>query len=113
MMRLVLAAALLAAACSKGDSGPPCDKVVDHMMELTKQMMPGHDPESLGNRQQMIDQCKQRKLTGAERKCLVDAKTFNDLGACSKAKKSAAPAPAAPEPPAPTPAGSAAPGSGS
>jgi hypothetical protein len=110
MMRIVLAAALLA-GCSKGDSGPPCDKVVDHMMDLMKQMMPGHDQNALGDRKQMIDQCKQRNMTAKTRKCLVDAKTFNDLAACNAPSQPAIhkdPESA----PAPRPAtGSAAPGS--
>jgi hypothetical protein len=84
MTRLLVAAALLVAACkgSKGDSGPPCDKVVDHMMGLTKQMMPGHDPESLGDRKQLIADCEQRKMPAAMRKCLLDARSFNDLAKC-------------------------------
>jgi hypothetical protein len=109
MTRLVLVAALLV-ACSKGDSGPPCDKVVDHMLELTKQMMPGHDQDSLGNRKQMIDDCKSRKMSAATRRCLLDAKSFNDLAACrARDQKTSTPSPPpmAPTPPAPT--GSAAP----
>ena len=111
MTRLVLAAALLVACGNKGGSGPPCDKVVDHMMDLTKQMMPGHDAESLGNRQQMIDECVKRKMPAATRKCLFEAKTFNDLAGCRdpNAKRPAAP-PAPPAPPAPS--GSGASGSG-
>ncbi|HEX5058734.1 MAG TPA: hypothetical protein VFV99_05200 [Kofleriaceae bacterium] len=104
MTRLLVVAALLA-ACSKGDSGPPCDKVVDHMMDLTKQMMPGHDPESLGERKQMIEQCKSRKYSAATRRCLLDAKSFNDLATCqTRDQKTSTPTPPAPpEQPAPTP----------
>ncbi|HEY5927761.1 MAG TPA: hypothetical protein VIV11_39015 [Kofleriaceae bacterium] len=116
MTRLVLLAALLAACSSKADSGPPCDKVVDHMMELTKQMMPGHDPQSLGDRKQMIDQCVNSKWSAAMRKCRLDAKSFNDLAACGrKGAKPPAPMNPAPEPTRPLPTapepGSAAPGS--
>jgi hypothetical protein len=86
MTRLLVIAALLVAACkgSKGDPGPPCDKVVDHMMGLTKQMMPGHDPESLGDRTALIANCEQRKMSAAMRRCLVNAKTFNDLAICQR-----------------------------
>jgi hypothetical protein len=98
MTRLVLVAALLVTACKKGDPGPPCDKVVDHMLELTKQMMPGHDPESLGNRNQRIAECKQRKMPASMRKCLLDAKSFNDLADCRRKDTSAAAAPSAPAP---------------
>jgi hypothetical protein len=113
MTRIVLVAALLA-ACGKGDSGPPCDQVVDHMLDLTKQMMPGHDPESLGQRKQMIDDCKSRKMSAATRRCLLDAKSFNDLEACKKRdQKTSTPTPPpvtpTPAPTRPLPTGSAAP----
>ncbi len=89
MKRLVMVAALLAAttaACKKGgsDAGPPCDQVVDHMQLLMKQMMPGHDPAALGNRQQMIDQCVQRKMPADVRRCILAATSFNDLSTCRK-----------------------------
>jgi hypothetical protein len=118
MTRLVLVAALLTisvSGCGKKDSGPPCDQVVDHMLALTKQMMPGHDQESLGNRKQMIDDCKSRKMSAATRRCLLDAKSFNDLAACrARDQKTSTPQPppVTPTPPPPSgipaPAGSAA-----
>lgn len=84
MTRLVLVAALLITGCKKGDPGPSCDKVVDHMLELTKQMMPGHDTESLGNRNQLIAECKQRKMPASVRTCLLAAKSFNHLADCRR-----------------------------
>ncbi len=128
MTRLALVAALLV-ACSKADSGPPCDQVVDHMLDLMKQMMPGHDQDSLGNRKQLIDECKSRKMSAATRRCLLDAKTFNDLATCrARDQKTSTPTPPAPKVPMPEPtrplptgsaasepappAGSAVPGSG-
>jgi small lipoprotein (TIGR04454 family) len=117
MTRLVLVAALLV-ACGKKDSGPPCDQVVDHMLDLTKQMMPGHDPESLGNRKQMIDDCKSRKMSAATRRCLLDAKSFNDLATCkARDQKTSTPTPPpvtpTVEPTRPLPTGSAEPTPGS
>lgn len=130
MTRLALVAALLVSvvACGKRDSGPPCDQVVDHMMDLMKQMMPGHDQDALGSRTQMIEECKSRKMSAATRRCLLDAKTFNDLATCrARDQKTSTPTPPAPKQPAPAPAppptgsaasepaqpaGSAAPGSG-
>jgi hypothetical protein len=111
----MVVAALLLAACGKGnkaDSGPPCDKVVDHMMGLTKQMMPGHDPESLGDRKQLIADCEQRKMPPAVRKCLVESKSFNDLAVCRRNNPTPAVKPT-PEPTRPLPtAPPASPGSG-
>ena len=117
MTRLVLLAALLTisvSGCGKKDSGPPCDQVVDHMMDVTKQMMPGHDPASLGNRKQLIDDCKSRKMSAATRRCLLDAKSFNDLATCrARDQKTSTPTPPpitpVPEPTRPLPTGSAAP----
>jgi hypothetical protein len=104
MTRFVMIAALLVAACNKTktDSGPSCDKVVDHMQVLMKQMMPGHDEAALGDRKQMIAQCEQRKMPASVRRCLVEAKSFNDLAACQKpgstpaTQGAPAPRPAAP-----------------
>lgn len=99
--RIALIAAVLV-ACHKGDSGPPCDAVTDHVLQLMKQAMPGHD--DMANRQQLIDQCKQRKMPAKMRQCIVDAKTFNDLAACNTgAQKTTTPTPPplTPVPPAP------------
>lgn len=120
--RIALIAAVLV-ACHKGDAGPPCEAVVDHMQALMKQMMPGHDEAALGNRQQMIAQCKQRKMPAKTRQCIVDAKSFNDLATCNAgAQKTSTPSPPPLTPVLPAPAnatgtgsaaGSAAPPAGS
>jgi hypothetical protein len=109
MIRLLLLAAFLVACSKKDHAGPSCDQVVDRMLELTKQMIPGHDPQSLGDRTQMIDQCKQRNMPAEVRACIVAAKNLDDLATChrkgnSTAKPEAAPPPSAPPAPAPTPA---------
>jgi hypothetical protein len=98
-MRALLVTSLLAAlaACSKPDNGPGCPAVVDHMLEVMKAGLTGHDSVALGDREQMIQQCEQRKMTPAERRCLAAAKTLSDLATCR------------PKPPAPVklaPAGS-------
>jgi hypothetical protein len=104
MTRLVLLAALLVAGCKKGDSAPTCDQVVDHMLELMKQMMPGHDQSALGNRKQMVDQCVQNKMPAKLRSCLYAAKSFNDLADCRpKDMKSSTPSPPPITPTAPAP----------
>jgi hypothetical protein len=82
MKRLVLAIALL--GCGKPDSGPACPQVVDHMLEVTKQQLTGHGNLELGNRKQMIETCEQRKLTAAQRNCMMAAKTLTALGECTK-----------------------------
>jgi hypothetical protein len=109
MTRLVLLAALLI-GCGKKDSGPACEQVVDHMLELTKQMMPGHDPETLGNKKAMVDDCNKRKMPAATRRCLLDAKSFNDLAACrARDQKTSTPTPPPVTPVPPAPSGSAVP----
>ena len=112
MTRLVLLAALLVACSKKQDAGPPCDKVVDHMLELTKQMLPGHGDQPMGDRKAMIDQCVQRKMPASLRSCLLAAKSFEDLAKCrSNERKPTTPTPE-PVPTRPLPTGSAAPGAG-
>jgi hypothetical protein len=111
--RIALIAAVLV-ACHKGDSGPPCEQVVDHMQALMKQMMPGHDEAALGDRKQMIEQCKQRKMPAKTRQCIVDAKSFNDLATCNAgAQKTTTPAPPPLTPVPPAPANATGTGSGS
>ncbi len=108
-MRTLLPAALvfvLIGACKKDDPGPPCDQVVDHMLEVTKQVMVGHDGmNGMGDRKAMIETCEQRHFTKEERTCLFAAKTLDGFAACRKPQL---PAPARPQAPAPAPA----PGSG-
>jgi hypothetical protein len=118
MTRLALLVGLLAACGSskKQDDGPPCDKVVDHMLELTKQMLPGHGDQPMGDRKAMIDQCVQRKMPASMRSCLLAAKSLDELAQCRRAGNPAdKPTEPAVQPPAqptrPLPTESAAPGS--
>jgi hypothetical protein len=110
MRRLILLAALLVGC--KEDKGPPCDKVVDHMLEVTKQALPGHDTETLGDRKAMIDQCDKRNMPRELRKCLMSATSLAGFADCQSRSKPA-PAPTRPLPStagsssAPSPTGSA------
>src|SRR5688500_20318719 len=89
MTRLALLVALLVACGSKKqeDQGPSCDKVVDHMLDLTKQMLPGHGDQPMGDRKAMIDQCVQRKMPASMRSCLLAAKPPDEPAACRRAGK--------------------------
>ena len=111
MVRLLLLAALLI-ACKKEDPGPPCGQIVDHMLEITKQQLVGHDTMQLGDRQQMIDQCEQRKLPRQARTCMMAAKSLTDLAGC-QAQGKPTPTPATGGASAPTPAPVAPPPTGS
>ena len=83
MRALLLATSLLAVtACKKANDGPACPAVVDHMLEVMKAGLTGHDSLALGNRDQMIQQCEQRKMSATERRCLANAKTLGDLASC-------------------------------
>ena len=66
MLTRCLLLVLVVAGCKK-DPGPSCDKITDHMLDLTKQAMPGHDPSLLGDRKAMIAQCEKRNLTRDQR----------------------------------------------
>lgn len=101
MTRLVMLAAFLAACSSKGDSGPSCDKVVARMVELLQQTKQGHDMSAaLSDRKKLIDQCEQRKMPASVRRCMVEAKAFNDFASC-RPRDPNAPAPTSrtPSPP--------------
>ena len=92
MKRCVLLALVLV-ACKKEPAGPSCDKIADHMLEVTKQQMPGHaGMGDFGDRKGMIAQCEKRNLSAAMRKCLMAAKTFAALGEC-RAKDAPRPTP--------------------
>jgi hypothetical protein len=78
-------AALAALAACKDDPGPSCAQVTDHMLEVTKQMLAGHDGMGqLGDRKAMIAQCEQRNLTKQVRQCLMTAKDLDGFAACRK-----------------------------
>jgi hypothetical protein len=85
-MRFLLALALVLVACNKDDPGPSCAQVVDHVLEVTKQALPGHETVgALGDRKSSIDQCEARKLPKQTRQCLLAAKTLDGFGECYKA----------------------------
>jgi len=84
-MRMILIA-LLIAACQKDDPGPTCAQVVDHVLDVTKAVLPGHETVGMtSDRTASIQQCETRKLAKDVRKCLVAAKTLDGFGECYKA----------------------------
>ena len=83
-MRLFLLLVLV--ACNKDNPGPSCTQVVDHVLEVTKQALPGHESlGALGDRKASIDQCEARKLPKQTRECLLAAKSLDGFGECYKA----------------------------
>jgi hypothetical protein len=86
-MRNLVVAIVLLGGCGKSDEGPSCDKVVDNMMAVTKQALTGHGNMELQNKQAMVDQCTARKMTAAQRTCLVSAKDLAAIAACSPPAK--------------------------
>ncbi|HLL24864.1 MAG TPA: hypothetical protein VK427_22175 [Kofleriaceae bacterium] len=99
MKRIVLAFVL--AACSEksakqADTGPSCAEVTDNMLKIMQAQYPGHgDMGAMGNREQTIQQCEVRKMPASEKRCIVAAKTVEDLGACRRASIPKAPGSAA------------------
>jgi hypothetical protein len=67
--------------CSKAkkDDGPPCRQIVAYMMRF---------PEfGAFDERAAIEQCKQQKWTGAQRKCMYGAKDIEAMGKCVPAIK--------------------------
>lgn len=118
MTRLVCIALIVLAACQKQeDPGPSCTQLTDHMLQVTRQSLLGHEAMSKNIREQSIAQCEQRHLTKATRVCMMAANDTAGLVECYQ-KEPGAHLPPRPRPlPRPTipPAlrGSAAAGSGS
>jgi hypothetical protein len=85
---------LLATACSKQEEpGPPCDRVVDHLLEVTKQSLLGHESMATDLKKQMVQQCVDRNYSKQTRECLLAAKDVAALTACNRERMgSAAPA---------------------
>ncbi len=83
-MSRLLALGLLIAACHKDDPGPPCDKVMDHMAEITKSVMTGHDAVQIKTRTMDIQFCEQKKFSKQLRECLFAAKDVSDVAHCNQ-----------------------------
>ncbi len=93
-MRFALAAMLVLSACSsskkKAADVPSCETIVDNMLAVTKQAMPGHGDMELGNKKQMAAECEKRNLSDDQKRCLAAAKDLNAIADCT-------PKPAAPQ----------------
>ena len=82
-MKRFAAIVLVLVGCKSDQAGPPCEKVVDHMLEVTKQQMPAHGGMGeLGDRKAMIAQCNKRNLTAEQRKCLMASKNLTEIANC-------------------------------
>ena len=120
MTRLVCIALIVLAACQKKqeDPGPSCEQLTDHMLQVTRQSLLGHEAMSKNIRAQSIAQCEQRHLTKVTRVCMMAAKDTAGLVECYR-KEPGAHLPPRPRPlprptiPPPAAGGSAAAGSGS
>jgi hypothetical protein len=85
-LSLVFAAALSLTAfgCKKG-GGSDCTTAIDHSMELSKAAMEksGIDPKVLVKMKDVgLKHCTDDKWSAEVTKCMIDAKTEKDSGAC-------------------------------
>lgn len=115
---------ILVGCGGKNDPGPPCDKVVEHMLEVTKQQLTGHETANFSQqRKAMIAQCEQRNMSLEMRTCLLGTQTIADIAKCRGGKTDVLERPRKPRAgsggavgtpgPPPVHPGSATPGSGS
>jgi hypothetical protein len=117
MRRLAIVVALALVTChNSDDDGPPCAKVMDHVLDLMKSTQGGHGGMNIGSRETMISSCEQRHMPKEVRSCMINSKDITGLANCSRMNPNAphpqlrgsAMSPAMPPPapmsPAPTPA---------
>jgi hypothetical protein len=111
----VLVLPLVAGCSKKADNGPACPAVVDHMVDVMKAGLKGHESVNLGDRGQMITQCEQRKMSPSIRRCMLAAQNLEALASCRPATGAPPPNPGPPQPlpTRPLPTGSVAPAEGS
>jgi hypothetical protein len=119
MTRWMWIAMVLALGCDKRkeDPGPSCEQVAEHVNEVATKAYPGHSemlPKS--SRKAYVESCKARKLTGKQRRCMLEAPSMEAIAMCVPRPKAdekspgaapraaPAPAPTAPAPAAPAPA---------
>jgi hypothetical protein len=110
MKWLALVLVLTTACHNADDDGPPCAKVMDHVLELMKSTQGGHGGMNIGSRETMISTCEQRHMPKELRSCMFNSKDITGLANCSRMNPNAvhpqlrgsAMSPAMP-PPAPTP----------
>ncbi|HEY3801153.1 MAG TPA: hypothetical protein VGL61_01050 [Kofleriaceae bacterium] len=84
MKWLLLMAAALAACGKTADEGPPCAKVMDHVLDLMKSTQGGHGGMNLGSRDAMIASCEQRHMPKEVRYCLINSKDITGMANCSR-----------------------------
>ena len=87
-MKRIALALLVCAACPKkaAERVPTCAEVTDSMLKIVQSQYPGHgDMGAMGNREQAIKQCEARNMPADEKRCIVNAKTVDDLGQCKRA----------------------------
>jgi hypothetical protein len=111
MMRWTWIAVVLAFALGckgKEDPGPSCKEVTDHVYEITRKAYPGHGDMMMGNPKTDVARCEARKMSAAQRRCMLQAQSVEALAQCvprekpDEKKPEARPGTPAPTPPAPT-----------
>jgi hypothetical protein len=106
MLRWMWIATALAAGAAAGcerkqEVGPSCKVITEHVYEITRKAYPGHGEMQMGNPKADIARCEARKLTLAQRRCMVEAKSVEALASCLPRDK---PGEQKPEPPGTSPA---------
>jgi hypothetical protein len=83
-VRLSIMMCLVLAACGgKKDEGPSCEQVTNHILEVTKQNLPGHENTNIANQKKaMVDQCEKKQMPSEVRTCIMGAKTISEIAKC-------------------------------
>jgi len=84
---LRIAVLVILVGCSKKESGPTCEQVVDHMLTVTKTQLMGHEGANFTQQKKaMVAQCEQRNYNAEMRTCLLTTETISDIAKCRGGK---------------------------
>lgn len=69
-------------ACGSSESGPSCEQMVDHVIQVTKQATGKEPSPEVGDRATQIKKCTDRKIPAETRTCILAAPSLTAIADC-------------------------------